>query len=136
LGVRDPAVLDGLRLRGAAYGVGGLLRSRLVLAGQARAPWPGDLLAEHDRTPEAAARANPADPAMLAIFEALAAEGRSWLAQAAMRPPVPRAAVAAALTGVLAERDLGRPLTGAPRPRGLGDRVAVTTAALAGYPRP
>ena len=136
LGVTDPAMLDGLRLRGAAYGVGGLLRSRLLLGARGRAPWPGDLLAEHDLTPEAAAAAKPDDPPMLAIFGVLAAEGRAWLKQAAARPPVPRSAVAAALPGVLARRDLGRRLTGEVRPRGLGDRMAVTMAALAGYPRP
>jgi 15-cis-phytoene synthase len=135
LGVGDPALLDGLRLRGAAYGVGGLLRSRLVLSAQGRAPWPGDLLAEHDLTPEAAA-ANPADPAMLAIFGVLAAEGRNWLRQAATRPSVPRSVVAAALPGVLARRDLSRPLTAGIRPRGLGDRLAVTMAGLTGHPRP
>ena len=135
LGVGDPAVLEGLRLRGAAYGVAGLLRSRLVLAQQGRAPWPGDLLAEHQLTPEAAS-ANPGDPAMLSVFGVLAAEGRSWLRDAATRPPVPRPAVAAALPGVLARRDLNRPLAGEIRPRGLGDRLAVTLAALAGYPRP
>jgi phytoene synthase len=135
LGVTEPAILDGLRLRGAAYGVGGLLRSRLMLAGQGRAPWPADLLAERDLTPEAAA-ANPSDPAMVAILAVLAAEGRSGLQQAASLPGVPRLAVPAALPGVLAWRDLGRPLTGAVRPRGLGDRMAVTMAALAGHPRP
>jgi phytoene synthase len=134
LGVTEPAMLEGLRLRGAAYGVGGLLRSRLVLARQGRAPWPGDLLAEHELTPEAAA-ANPADPAMVAIFGVLAAEGRSWLKQAADLPPVPRPAMAAALPGVLARRDLNGPLSAEVRPRGLGDRVAVTMAALTGYPR-
>jgi phytoene synthase len=98
LGVTEPAVLEGLRLRGAAYGVGGLLRSRLVLAAQGRAPWPGDLLAQRGLTPEAAA-ANPGDPAMMAIFGVLAAAGRSWLKEAATRPAVPRPAVAAALPG-------------------------------------
>jgi phytoene synthase len=128
LGVTEPAVLEGLRLRGAAYGVAGLLRSRLVLAAQDRAPWPGDLLAE-------AAGANPADPTMLAMFAVLAAEGRSWLKEAAALPPVPRSAVAAALPGVLARRDLDRPLAAELRPRGFGDRMAVTMAALVGYPR-
>ena len=135
LGVRDPAVLEGLRLRGAAYGVGGLLRSRMVLGAQGRAPWPGELLAERDLTPETAA-ANPADHAMLGVFAVLAGEGRAWLDQAAELPPVPRSAVAAALPAVLARRDLDRPLFAEVRPRGLGDRLAVTIAALAGYPRP
>jgi phytoene synthase len=134
LGVTEPAVLEGLRLRGAAYGVGGLLRSRLLLAAQGRAPWPGDLLAERGLTPEAAA-ANPGDPAMMEIFGVLAAAGRCWLKQAATRPAVPRSAVAAALPGVFARRDLTRPLSAEVRPRGLGDRMAVTMAALAGFPR-
>ena len=131
LGVADLAMLEGLRLRGAAYGVGGLLRSRLLLGAQGRAPWPGDLLAERALTPETAA-ANPADPAMVAIFGVLAAEGQSWLRQAADLPPVPRPGVAAALPGVLARRDLNRPLSAEMRPRGLGDRMAVTMAAMTG----
>jgi 15-cis-phytoene synthase len=135
LGVREPAVLEGLRLRGAAYGAGGLLRSRLILARRGRAPWPGDMLAERGLTPEAAA-ANPSDPAMVAIFGVLATEGRSWLEQAAARPRVPRSAAAAALPGVFARRDLNRPLSAEIRPRGFGDRMAVAMAALAGYPRP
>ena len=110
LGVAEPAMLEGLRLRGAAYGVAGLLRSRLVLARQGRAPWPGDLLAEQDLTPEEAA-ADPAGSAMTAVFGRLNAEGRSWLKAAADLPAVPRSAVAAALPGVLARRDLGRPLS-------------------------
>jgi phytoene synthase len=134
LGVTEPAVLEGLRLRGAAYGVGGLLRSRLVLAAQGRAPWPGDLLAQRGLTPEAAA-ANPGDPAMMAIFGVLAAAGRSWLKEAATRPAVPRPAVAAALPGLFARRELNRPLSAEVLPRGLGDRMAVTMAALAGFPR-
>ena len=135
LGVTEPAVLEGLRLRGAAYGAGGLIRSRLVLGAQGRAPWPGDLLAEHHLTPEAAA-ANPSDPAMLSVFGVLAAEGRAWLEQAAAMPAVPRPALAAALPGVLARRDINRPLSAEVRPRGLGDRLAVTMAALTGYPKP
>jgi phytoene synthase len=134
LGVTEPAVLEGLRLRGAAYGVGGLLRSRLVLAAQGRAPWPGDLLAQRGLTPEAAA-ANPGDPAMMAIFGVLAAAGRSWLKEAATRPAVPRPAGAAAQPGIFARRDLNRPLSAEVLPRGLGDRMAVTMAALAGFPR-
>jgi 15-cis-phytoene synthase len=135
LGVTEPAVLEGLRLRGAAYGAGGLLRSRLMLARRGRAPWPGDLLAERGLTPEAAA-ANPADPGMVAIFAVLAKEGQSWLEQAAARQPVPRSAAAAALPGVLARRDLSRSVSAEGRPRGLGDRMAVAMAALVGFPRP
>ena len=129
LGVKDDGVLQGLRLRGAAYGAAGLLRSRFVLARQGRAPWPGDYLAARRLTPEMAA-ANPDDPAMTAIFRQLARQGRSWLREARALPPVPRPAVAAALPAMLARRDLRRPLTSAIRARGLGDRLAVTLAAL------
>jgi phytoene synthase len=131
LGVTEPGLLAGLRLRGAAYGVAGLLRSRFVLARQGRAPWPGDLLAERELTPEDAA-ANPGDPAMAAVFERLAGQGRAWLAEAATLPPVARPAIAAALPAVLARRDLRRPLEAQIRERGFGDRLAVTMAALTG----
>jgi phytoene synthase len=131
LGVTEPGVLEGLRRRGAAYGVAGLLRSRFVLARQGRTPWPADLLAAAGMTPEEAA-ANPAAPGMVTIFERLAAQGRLWLKAAAGLPPVPRPAIAAALPAVLARRDLSRPLAAAVRERGLGDRLAVTMAALTG----
>jgi phytoene synthase len=117
LGVTEPAVLDGLRLRGAGYGVAGLLRSRFVLARQGRAPWPADLLAAADEG---------------AMFERLAEQGRHWLKAATDGPPVPRPAMAAALPAVLARRDLRRPLAAEVRARGLGDRLAVTIAALTG----
>lgn len=133
LGVTEPGVLQGLRLRGAGYGVAGLLRSRFVLARQGRAPWPGELLAEKGFSPEDAV-ANPSDPVMAPIFEALAEQGRSWLTEAAALPPVPRMAVAAALPAVLARRDLRTRLSANIRPRGLGDRLAVTLAALVGRP--
>lgn len=131
LGVKDDEVLQGLRLRGAAYGAAGLLRSRFVLARQGRAPWPGDYLAGRHLTQEAAA-ANPEDPAMTAIFRQLARQARSWLHEAKTLRRVPRSAIAAGLPAVLARRDLRRPLTSTIRPRGLGDRLAVTVAALTG----
>jgi phytoene synthase len=121
LGVTDPAMLEGLRLRGAAYGAAGLLRNRLVLARQGRAPWPADMLAGTDVTPDADA-----------VFQRLAEEGRRWLGLAKDAPPVPRTAIAAALPAVLARRDLRRALTAEVRERGLGDRLAVTVAALTG----
>ncbi|MBW4022146.1 MAG: squalene/phytoene synthase family protein [Proteobacteria bacterium] len=131
LGVDDGRVLQGLRLRGAAYGVAGLLRSRYVLARQGRAPWPGDYLAARHLTQEAAA-ANPDDAALAAIFKQLARQGRSWLREAKALPPVPRRAIAAALPAVLARRDLRRPLSSGIRERGFGDRFAVTLAAFTG----
>ncbi len=76
--------------------------------------------------------ANPGEPGMVAVFETLAEQGRAWLREAATLPPVPRPAMAAALPAVLARRDLRRALTTQIRERGLGDRLAVTTAALTG----
>jgi phytoene synthase len=131
LGVTEPRLLAGLRLRGASYGVAGMLRSRFVLARQGRAPWPGDLLAARGLSPEDA-MAIPGEPEMVAVFETLAEQGRAWLREAATLPPVPRPAMAAALPAVLARRDLRRALTTQIRERGLGDRLAVTTAALTG----
>ncbi len=133
LGLHDKAVLEGLRLRGAAYGVAGLLRSRLALASQGYAPWPADLLGAAGLVPEEAA-ARPDDPALRPVLLRLRVEGEGWLRAARQAPAVPRPAVAAALPAVLAARDLRRPLDQPPRPRGLGDRLAVTLAALIGRP--
>lgn len=133
LGLRDAAMLRGLRLRGAAYGAAGLLRSRLLLAQQGFAPWPADLLARHGLTAEDAA-ARPLDAALAPVLMALRGEGEAWLREAHEGPALPRASVAAALPAVLAARDLRRKLNEAPRPRGFGDRFAVTLAALVGRP--
>ncbi|MCB8873953.1 squalene/phytoene synthase family protein [Acidisoma silvae] len=133
LGVTDPQMLHGLRLRGAAYGAAGLLRSRFALARQSFAPWPMDLLAEQGLIPEDAA-ARPTDAALVPVLSALKAEAHAWLKDARLAPPVPRAARAAGLPAVLAARDLKRPLDQAPGPRGFGDRFAVTRAALFGRP--
>ncbi len=133
LGVRDEPVLHGLRLRGAAYGAAGLLRSRLLLAQQGFAPWPADLLAQQGLIPEDAA-ARPLDAALAPVLAVIKGEGNAWLRQARRAPAVPRASVAAALPAVLAARDLRRPLDEAARPRGFGDRLAVTIAALFGRP--
>ncbi|WP_284946892.1 squalene/phytoene synthase family protein [Acidisoma cladoniae] len=131
LGVTDDGVLRGLRLRGAAYGVAGLLRARLVLGRQGRAPWPTDHLAALDMTAEAAA-ADPTDARLRDLFAHLAEEGRGFLAEARVLPAPPRAAIAAALPAVLARRDLRHMPSVDPRPRGLGDRLAVTFAGLMG----
>ncbi|MCB8879053.1 squalene/phytoene synthase family protein [Acidisoma cellulosilytica] len=133
LGVRDPQVLHGLRLRGAAYGAAGLLRSRFALARQGFAPWPVDLLEHQGLIPEDAA-ARPTDAALVPVLSALKAEGAGWLKAARLAPPLPRVARAAALPAILAARDLKRPLDQAPGLRGFGDRFAVTLAALFGRP--
>jgi phytoene synthase len=133
LGLRDKAVSEGLRLRGAAYGAAGLLRSRFALAAQGYAPWPADLLGAQGLIAEDAA-ARPTDERLRPVLLRLRAEGESWLAAARRSPPLPRVAVAAALPAVLAARDLKRPIDQGAGPRGFGDRMAVTLAALIGRP--
>jgi phytoene synthase len=131
LGAPEP---DALRPLGAAYGVAGMLRSVAALAAQGRCLLPADLLGTHGLLPEAVVR-NPADPALRPVLATLAAEGRGLLAQG-RGVRLPRAAVAAALPAVLAQRDLRRdvPPGGVfPHgPRGFGDRMAVTLAGLTG----
>jgi len=124
LGADDP---ESLRPLGAAYGVAGLLRSIPVHAGQGRCLLPEDVLAEHGLTPEQVI-ATPTMGAVQAVVRRLAEAGLGVLG----RPKrLPRRAIAAGLPAVLARRDLQR----APRfiaRRGLGDRLAVTLAGLAG----
>jgi phytoene synthase len=124
LGAPDP---EALRPLGAAYGVAGLLRSAAAHARQGRCLLPEDVLAEHGLTREhviATPVAAPVQPVMLR----LAKEGLGMLA----RPMhLPRRAVAAALPAVLARRDLRR-APAFPVQRGLGDRLAVMLAGLAG----
>ncbi len=124
LGAPDP---EALRPLGAAYGVAGLLRSAAAHARQGRCLLPEDVLAEHGLTREhviATPVAAPVQPVMLR----LAKEGLGMLARP-MR--LPRRAVAAALPAVLARRDLRR-APAFPVQRGLGDRLAVMLAGLAG----
>ncbi|MBI0535097.1 hypothetical protein D9599_05860 [Roseomonas sp. KE2513] len=119
LGVTEP-FLTGLRQVGTAYGIGGTLRSLAALAAQKRDPLPPHA------EPAEAARALARDG--LNLLEA----GRRALAS------LPARAVAAALPGVLAGRDLRSVLSPgwqpgeAPGPRGLGDRLAVTWAGWRG----
>ena len=130
LGVAGPALAE-LQAAGAAYGLAGVLRSVPALAGQGRSLLPGDVLATHGLTPEAAI-ASPGSAAVRAVVAALAQAG---LGQAAgVRPGVPRGAIAAALPLVLARRDLRRQARGraVPAVRGLADRLAVIGAGLTG----
>jgi phytoene synthase len=116
----DEATVEGLRLLGTAYGLGGTLRSLAALAGRGRDPLPPGA------DPLEAARTLAREG--LALFET----GRTAVAG------LPRRAVAAALPAVLARRDLRRVLSadwqpGAPpMPRGVADRLAVTWAGLRG----
>ncbi|WP_338662692.1 squalene/phytoene synthase family protein [Pararoseomonas sp. SCSIO 73927] len=119
LGATD-GTMEGLRLIGTAYGLGGTLRSLSALVAQGRDPLPE--FADPVEAGRALAREG------LSILEA----GRKAVAG------LPGRAVAAALPAVLAGRDLRRVLSpswqpGAPAaPRGLGDRVAVAWAGWTG----
>jgi len=124
LGAGEP---EAFRPFGAAYGVAGVLRSVPVLAAAGRCLLPLDLLAEQGLSPEAAI-AGPAAFAVQAVLRQLVQQGDALLRSGG---PVPKAAIAAALPGVLARRDLGRwPVV--VRERGLGDRLAVTRAGMRG----
>jgi len=124
LGAPEPEMLRPL---GAAYGAAGMLRSTPALAAQGRCLLPDDVLAAHGLSPEAAV-AEPDGSALRSVKAELARQGRALL-DGARGLRLPRRAVAAALPVVLARRDLAR-IDAAPTRRGLGDRLAVMTAAL------
>lgn len=124
LGAPDP---ETLRPLGAAYGVAGLLRSIPAHARRGRCLLPEDALAEHGLTREQVI-ATPVAAPVQSVMRRLAREGLGMLARP-MR--LPRRAVAAALPAVLARRDLRR-APAFPVQRGLGDRLAVMLAGLAG----
>ena len=126
LGAADP---EALRPFGTAYGVAGVLRSIPLLARQQRCLLPLDVLAAHGLSPEAVIAAPTSEPVTRASAT-LAAEGQRLLEQA-RGTRIPRPAIAAALPAVLARRDLARPVPQNPW-RGIGDRVAVVRAGLAG----
>ncbi len=92
---------DAVEDLGTAYGISGVLRAAPFLARQGRSLLPADGTTE----------------------EQLIAT-----AQALLKAPLPRAAMAACLTAVYARRDLGKPY----RPRGVGDKLAVLNAAMWG----
>ena len=126
LGAPEP---EALRPLGAAYGAAGVLRSVPLLAAQARCMLPDDVLAAHRLSPEAAI-AEPHGAALREVKAELARQGRSLL-QGSRGLRLPRRSLAAALPAVLARRDLTR-IDVPPTRRGLGDRLAVLTAALTG----
>jgi phytoene synthase len=92
---------QGLEDVGTAYGVAGILRAAPFLARQRRSLLPADGTSEAK------------------LVDA---------ARALLGAKVPKAALAAALPGVFARRDLGRPY----RARGVADRLAVLAAAVTG----
>lgn len=120
---------NAVRPFGAAYGIAGLARATGALAAQGTCLLPRDLLARHGLSPEAFIEA-PDSAAARATLNEVVLEGHGALADAA-RTLLPRAATAAALPAVLARRDLAR-WPAIAMPRRLGDRLAVTFAAVSG----
>lgn len=130
--------LPGLQAVGAAYGLAGVLRNTPALAMQGRCLLPADLLATHGLTPADVAR-DPRHKGTGEAARALATEGQALLREGrAKLSGLPRGAVAAALPGRLAGRDLARiaapgwSAAQPPPPRGLGDRLAVIWAGWRG----
>jgi phytoene synthase len=117
---------DAVRQAGAAYGLAGVLRSVPALASRGRCLLPEAVLAEHGMSIEGVV-AEPANPRLRPALAVLAKQAGPWLAAA---HTVRGSAVPACLPAVLARRDLRNP--GDSRPRGLGDRLAITKAALLG----
>lgn len=115
---------------GAAYGAARLLRSISALARQGRVLLPKDVLVAQGLSPDSVTAGAQA-AGLSGVRARLAAEAASWLGEA-RRHILPRAALPAALPAVLAARDLCRPDEDAARPRGLGARLAVLTAAVSG----
>ena len=97
------------------------------LAQAGRVLLPEDMLGEHGLTVHDVTAGQGADR-LRAVVAELAADGRALLAGA--RGRLPRAVLAAALPAVLARRDLVR--AAPPAARGLGDRLAVLAAWMAG----
>lgn len=127
LGAAGPA-LAALQALGAAYGLAGVLRNLPAHAAQNRCLLPADALAEAGLNAEAVIRS---PEAAAPLVRRMAAEA---LAVMPSGREVPRQAMAAALPAVLAVRDLRRLAAGrpVPRPRGVGDRLAVMLAGLRG----
>jgi phytoene synthase len=122
----DAPMRQRLRALGTAYGIAGQLRSVTMLARQARCLLPEDVLGAHGLTVHDVI-ADAQSARVLPALRELVVRGRRLLDEAG--GPMPRAIVAAALPAVLARRDfsrLGQPV----RPRGIGDRLAVTAAGL------
>ncbi|GBQ84780.1 phytoene synthase [Gluconacetobacter johannae DSM 13595] len=130
-GVRDEDALRAVASRGAAFGMGGLLRHLDAVLRGGRCPLPEDALNESGLSRDAVQ--NGVDPARLGPLRALVRQEGLALLHAGRTASLPRAARGAALPGVLARRDLARD-AGAEgdAARGLGDRLAVLWAALTG----
>ncbi|MCQ8240588.1 squalene/phytoene synthase family protein [Rhizosaccharibacter radicis] len=114
LGVTDPGMLDRIEAAGAAGAVGAMRRFLPVMLrdGYGLLPRPWRVEAE-------------------TVAARLRSEGEALLEQAG-RIVLPPSQIAPALSLVLARRDLRRDPVAAPRPRGLGDRLAVLLAGRRG----
>ena len=127
LGGEDP---EQVRTLGAGYGASGVLRNLVPNARQGRCLLPEDVLSEVglDRY---SVISDPGAASLETIRRRVASLGRDLLG--APRK-LPKALLAAALPAALARRDLNRILQGQEPPveRGLGDRAAVTAAAMVG----
>jgi phytoene synthase len=119
-----PASLPRLRRLGAGYGASGVLRNAPYAARQGRCLMPADLLGSFKLTPEEAIL-EPVGPKTAGIRQALAFVGAALLGAPER---CGKAWVAAALPAVMARRDLAQPTKSGPR--FLGDRMAVTWAAM------
>lgn len=128
----SPERSDAARALGAAYGAAGMLRSIPALARQGRCLLPDDLLSQHGLDRDAVIAA-PGVSGMAGVRAALAAEGQALLRRG-RTGRLPRRALAAVLPAVLARRDLRRVAgrDAEPGGRSLGDRLAVTLAAVTG----
>lgn len=124
LGAPEP---EEARPAGALYGGVGVLRGAAHLARTGRCLLPADILARHGLSPEHVT-IEPDLCRRPALLADLARELRT-LAPGPVK--LRGAALAAVLPVVLARRDLRR-LGAPPRPRGIGDRLAVLAAALRG----
>ena len=120
----DGATCDRLRALGAAYGAAGVLLGVAASARAGRCLLPEDALADHGTTLHTVTSGQDAP----AVAAAIAALRRQALAELAAGQGRYDTALAAALPGVLARRDLRR--TALPPARGAGDRLAVLIASI------
>ena len=118
----DCAGREWLVALGTGYAMAGVLRRVPALAREGRCLLPEDMLAAQGLcVHDAIARPDAADlGGLIGTARAMLADRHAW----------PRPVIAAALPAVLARRDLAHGL--APRPRGIGDRLAVLGAYVRG----
>ncbi|MBB2201236.1 phytoene/squalene synthase family protein [Gluconacetobacter tumulisoli] len=130
-GLQDEDALKGIALRGAAFGMGGLLRHLDAVLQGGRCPLPEDALNASGLSRDGVR--DGVDPVRLGPLRDLVRQEGLALLRAGRAANLPRVARGAALPGVLARRDLARDAgAGGDATRGVGDRLAVLWAALTG----